>query len=64
MTHRFPALNVMKGIVMGMTEYDKLIYFDSDMLILEAMPELQLMPSGSAVPGLMYAAGKRKTERK
>lgn len=51
---RFPAINIMKGIAIGLLEYDTVVYCDSDVLVFEPMPELHRLPSGTAAPGLVW----------
>jgi alpha-N-acetylglucosamine transferase len=50
----YAALMVMKGLVLGMTEYTRIVWIDSDMLVLENFSEVVAMPSGTGAPGLSY----------
>eukprot|EP00899_Mesostigma_viride_P015860 jgi/Mesvir1/24275/Mv10975-RA.1 len=54
MLRMFTAISLLKGVVLGLTEYAKLVFLDSDLLILSNFSEILDTTMGTAASGLVY----------
>eukprot|EP00899_Mesostigma_viride_P007686 jgi/Mesvir1/16919/Mv25575-RA.1 len=50
----YPVITLLKGVILGLTEYAKVVYLDSDMLILSDFSEVVDAAMGTAASGLIY----------
>eukprot|EP00899_Mesostigma_viride_P007685 jgi/Mesvir1/16918/Mv15780-RA.1 len=50
----YAAITLLKGVLLGLTEYAKVVYLDSDMLILSDFSEIMDTAMGTAASGLIY----------